>query len=81
MISAICQEFGCTPAEALRQPRDLTLRIVELRRYAEAKHLVETAKSQADIPADMGHWTRWVMRVAALIHADEGPRATVSEPA
>ena len=41
MIARICEEFSCTPSEALAQPLTLTLAIMDLRSYARAKEYVE----------------------------------------
>ena len=43
MIARICEEFACTPLEALAQPLTLTLAIMDLRGYARAKEYVESA--------------------------------------
>lgn len=50
MISRICEEFHCTPEEALDQPYDLALTIMQLRAYAHTKQTVEAAKRQSDVP-------------------------------
>ena len=48
MIARICEEFSCTPSEALVQPLSLTLAIMDLRGYARAKEYVESS-SLADL--------------------------------
>lgn len=48
LLSRICEEFSCTPAEALEQDFMLCLEILELRAYAKAKAAVENAKSEDD---------------------------------
>jgi len=50
----LCEEFHCRPSQALREwqqaPCDLLETILEFRAYAQAKHVVENAKSRTDIP-------------------------------
>lgn len=50
LLSRICEEFNCTPAEAVEQPLGLVLDILELRAYARAKDQLDRAKSEADVP-------------------------------
>ncbi len=50
LISRICEEFDCTPEEALRQDGRLTMDIIELRGYARAKEALKKAKSKEDVP-------------------------------
>ena len=45
----MCEEFHCTPLEALEQPYDLALTIMHMRGYAEAKRMIDNARSQGDI--------------------------------
>ena len=46
----VCEEFSCTPLEALDQPYDLVMRMLNLRSYAKAKTLVDSAESQDAMP-------------------------------
>ena len=50
MISRICQEFSCTPLEALEQPHAMVLDILDLRGFARHKDIMDNAKSQEDVP-------------------------------
>ena len=50
MVSRVCEEFHCTPAEALDQPYDLTMTVMHMRAYASAKQALEQAKRQSDVP-------------------------------
>lgn len=52
MISRLCDEFHCLPSQAVHEPFDLCLRILEYRAYARAKHLVEQSRSFEDLPDD-----------------------------
>lgn len=45
----MCEEFGCTPAEALRQDWRLVRDIMDLRAYARAKVAVDRARNDADV--------------------------------
>lgn len=49
LVSRICEEFHCTPLEAVDQPYDLTLTIMHLRNYAATKSAIDSAKKQSDI--------------------------------
>ena len=44
LLSRICEEFSCTPMEALRQPLELTLSIISLRAYARAYYAAKQGK-------------------------------------
>ena len=46
----MCEEFHCTPLEALAQPYQLTMEIIEVRAYTQAKSLVENAQKAGDVP-------------------------------
>ncbi len=46
MISRICEEFACTPAEALAQPAVLVMEILELRQYERAYRDVMAATTE-----------------------------------
>lgn len=46
-LSRICEEFGCLPSEAIRQPMPTTLAIVDLRAYARAKAALERWEADA----------------------------------
>lgn len=61
IISRICEEFSCTPSEAIRQPLGLTLRIIELRAYARAKQALAEAQSETDVPQTPA--VEWVWEV------------------
>ena len=57
LLSRICEEFSCTPTEALRQPLELTLSIMGLRAYARAYYAAKQGKdatplrtNERDIP-------------------------------
>ena len=50
LISRICEEFHCTPLEALEQPLELTLDIIGLRAYSEAKQMIDTTEDKANLP-------------------------------
>lgn len=50
LISRICEEFGCTPLEAIEQPLGLALTIMEMRSYAAAKRLVDGSKDDSQLP-------------------------------
>lgn len=50
MLSRICEEFGCTPLEAIMQPLGPALRIIEYRQYARTKQACEQAKNDAQTP-------------------------------
>lgn len=41
MLSRICEEFHCTPLEAMQQPLALVRRILLLRNYAAAKGILD----------------------------------------
>lgn len=45
-VSQICQEFHCTPEEALRQDALLAMDIMELRSYAKAKAILDSAETE-----------------------------------
>lgn len=49
IISRICEEFNCTPSEAIEEPLILILEILELRGYARAKEMLENCESEKDI--------------------------------
>lgn len=49
MLSQICQEFGCLPSQALKEPAETLLRVRSLRSYARAKQAVALAESEADV--------------------------------
>ena len=49
-MSRICEEFHCTPLEALSQPLMLTGIIMDLRGYAWAKGEIDQAQSNDDLP-------------------------------
>lgn len=61
MVSRVCEEFHCTPAEALEQPYDLTLTIMHMRAYAQTKQVMDSAQRQAEIPE-----TPMVRKVASI---------------
>lgn len=48
--SLVCEAFHCTPAEAVEQPSELTLNIMEDRAYADAWRIVRDAKTEDDVP-------------------------------
>lgn len=48
MLSRICEEFGCTPSQALKEPAELVLTIMQDRGFVEAKRAVERAQSEDD---------------------------------
>lgn len=50
MVSRVCEEFHCTPSEALDQPYDLTMTVMHMRAFAAAKQALESAKRQSDVP-------------------------------
>ena len=50
MTSLICREFGCLPEEADRQPVARCFKIMRLRRYQEARELVESATGDTKLP-------------------------------
>lgn len=50
MLSRICEELNCTPLEAIVQPLQLTLRIIELRQFARVKQAVAQAKTDDQVP-------------------------------
>ena len=52
----MCEEFDCTPLEALRQPAGLTLAILELRAFARAKEVMDRPKGDEEA-------TGWQRRV------------------
>jgi hypothetical protein len=62
VISRICEEFGCTPSEALNEPLQLALDVMDLRAYAKAKQIYETTKDAKDIPDSP--IIDWVYRVS-----------------
>lgn len=45
----MCEEFHCTPLEALEQPYDLAFTIMHMRSYAATKSLIDNAKKQSDV--------------------------------
>lgn len=49
MISRICEEFGCIPSQALEEPAQAVMDIIELRAYARAKATLEAAKSEMEV--------------------------------
>lgn len=63
--SRICEEFGCTPVEAVQQPLGLTLRIMTLRAYARAKHELDHAKDESEVTGSMVDWV-WRVRKSLL---------------
>lgn len=51
MISRICEEFHCTPLEAMMQPLDLCRHIMLLRGYEATKRLIDRPDTkQSDLP-------------------------------
>lgn len=51
LIGRICDEFpSLSPSQALHEPLDLCLRIVEYRAYDRAKELVEKTEKLDDLP-------------------------------
>jgi hypothetical protein len=62
VISRICEEFGCLPSQALHEPLQLALDVMDLRAYAQGKHLFETTKDAKDLPD--GPTMDWVYRIA-----------------
>lgn len=48
-MSRICEEFSCTPLEALAQPLGLTLDILELRQYARAWEQIQAAQDDRQV--------------------------------
>jgi hypothetical protein len=50
VISRICEEFDCLPSQAIHEPLQLALDVMDLRAYAKAKHLYEHTKDAKDIP-------------------------------
>ena len=55
-LSRIAEEFHCLPSEAWREWREapcgLIEDLLEAGAYAHAKHVVDTARTAADIPAE-----------------------------
>lgn len=47
-ISRICEEFGCTPSEAMKQDALLVTDIMELRKYSAAKAAIEDPQSDEE---------------------------------
>ena len=50
MVSRICEEFSCLPSEAMHEPLELAMDIMELRAYAKMKDVVDRAEKQTDLP-------------------------------
>lgn len=48
-MSRICEEFSCTPAEALAQPMSLVLDILDLRQYARAWEQIQAATDDSQL--------------------------------
>lgn len=48
-MSCICEAFGCTPLEALEQPYDLAMAIMDMRAYATTHRMVKDPNVM-DIP-------------------------------
>lgn len=48
LVSLICEEFGCTPSQALREiyeaPWPLVMDVMDLRAYQRAKEYVDNCK-------------------------------------
>lgn len=65
IVSRICEEFGCTPSQALYEldetPWPLVFDVMELRAFARAKQTVDDAKKAEDIPKTP--MIDWVMDV------------------
>lgn len=51
-MSCICEEFRCLPSEAVEEPLELALRIMEDRAYHRAKLAVSKCKNLDDLPDD-----------------------------
>lgn len=53
-MSRVCEEFQCLPSEAIRELEEgvpgLALDVMELRSYARAKHALDAAKDEKDVP-------------------------------
>jgi hypothetical protein len=52
-VTQVCEAFGCTPSQAqieLDHDVGLVLSAMDLRNYANAKHIFDQAKSPADLP-------------------------------
>ena len=65
-MSLICEEFGCTPSQALRELEGddgLIFDVLDLRGYARTKALVDAAKSEGDVP--QSKMVDWVFAVQA----------------
>lgn len=50
IISLLCEAFNCPPDVAIRQPLELSFRIIELRAYARTKAAVDAADSDKQMP-------------------------------
>ena len=54
LVSRVCEEFNCLPSAAIREimddPCGMALKIMNLRHYARVKDVLDSAKSEKDIP-------------------------------
>ena len=52
MLSRICEEFHIPPSQAVDEPLEVCLLIMESRAYAKAKQIVEQTEKAEDLPDD-----------------------------
>lgn len=50
MIGQICAAFNCTPSQAIREPLELCLDIMDERAFAAAYHEYTTASDKGKVP-------------------------------
>lgn len=75
LVSRVCEEFGCLPSQAVKElmddPLQMATEIMSLRSYAEAKHILDNATAQKDIPQGMDKSIKQVMEIQAELMAAE----------
>lgn len=66
VISRICEEFHCLPTQAYKElmidPLNMAIDIMELRSYANAKEILDHAKSESDIPKSSAIEQVWMVQ-------------------
>ena len=75
LVSRVCEEFSCLPSQAVKElmddPLQMATEIMHLRSYAEAKHILDSATSQEDIPKGMDKSIGLVLKIQAQIMTED----------
>lgn len=63
------------PSQAVHEPLELALRVIEARSYSRAKHIIDRAEKDSDIPDDPMIDTVWEIQREIVRDLREAKRA------